>query len=142
MAIVRPGLRSQRFARLCGDDLFGQGEDLWSIVFRLLLGEWFLPTRFQGVRFRGVGDPVPYLNNRTDRPGLASFSFGWPRDAHRNHLETVGDPEIETRIAQYEMAFRMQTSVPGLLDFRDEPQHFWIFTDPRCTNRVVSPDTV
>ncbi len=82
----------------------------------------FLPGKFQGVEFRAQGDPVLYLNNP---PGVT-------RDSQRRLVEVVNglnhaldqaidDPEIRTRIEQYEMAFRMQASVPGLMDFSDEP---------------------
>jgi len=83
----------------------------------------FLPSRFQGVKFDSSGDPVPYLG----RP--AGVSEAQQRDvidtvrAMNEQLRTtVHDPEIETRISQYELAFRMQTSVPELVDFSDEPQ--------------------
>jgi hypothetical protein len=82
----------------------------------------FLPSRFQGVQLRGKGDPVLYL---TSPPGVT-------RQRQRDVIEAVnrinagedvlvGDPEIATRIAQYEMAFKMQMSVPELMDTRDEP---------------------
>jgi uncharacterized protein (DUF1501 family) len=82
----------------------------------------FLPSRYQGVRFRAGADPVLYLSNP---PG---FDPGARRDmlddlARMNQvkLDAYGDPEIATRIAQYEMAFRMQTSVPDLTDLSKEP---------------------
>ncbi|MBX3444586.1 MAG: DUF1501 domain-containing protein [Planctomyces sp.] len=84
----------------------------------------FLPSRFQGVEFRSTGDPVLYVR----RPG--GVDEGRQRDvveavAALNRLEEAetADPEIATRISQYEMAFRMQTSVPELMDVRNEPQH-------------------
>jgi hypothetical protein len=82
----------------------------------------FLPSRFQGVHFRGKGDPVLYLTTP------AGVDSGKQRDvvdainrlnAMRN--DTVDDPEIATRISQYEMAFAMQSSVPGLMDLSAEP---------------------
>ena len=84
----------------------------------------FLPSKLQGVKFRGSGDPVLYLQNpdgvsREMRRGMLD-------DLERlNHLnlETYGDPEIATRIAQYEMAYKMQMSVPELTDFSKEPKH-------------------
>ncbi len=87
-------------------------------------GSGFLPGQHQGVRFRSQGDPVLYLS---DPPGVS-------RDARRSMLDTVGalnqlsadavgDPEIDARIAQYEMAFRMQASVPELTDLSTEPAH-------------------
>lgn len=82
----------------------------------------FLPSKFQGVQFRGQGDPVLYLNNP------AGFSSSRQKDVvdtttALNAIENdvVHDPEIATRIAQYEMAFRMQSSVPSLIDFSGEP---------------------
>ncbi|HEV7281284.1 MAG TPA: DUF1501 domain-containing protein [Pirellulaceae bacterium] len=94
------------------------------IFYDYYWGSGFLPSEHQGVAFRGTGDPVLYLS---DPPGLT-------RDVRRKMLDDiaalnerrfdeVGDPEIKTRIAQYEMAYRMQTSVPDLTDFSDEPQH-------------------
>ena len=84
----------------------------------------FLPSRFQGVQLRGRGDPVLYLSNP---PGI---SHGQEHDVVRainlinaRYDHIVDDPEISTRIAQYEMAFQMQTSVPGLMDTANEPEH-------------------
>lgn len=84
----------------------------------------FLPGRFQGVKFQSTGDPVNYadLPDGIDLTGQRRLV-----DAIRRLNEmrnaAVEDPEIETRIAQYEMAFRMQSSIPELVDFSDEPQH-------------------
>ena len=87
-------------------------------------GSGFLPSRFQGVKFRGGGDPVLYLSNpngmsaqvrRDVLDGLAEMN------ALRHQV--VGDPEIQTRMAQYEMAYRMQSSVPALTDISTEPRH-------------------
>ncbi len=82
----------------------------------------FLPSRFQGVQLRGKGDPVLYLTN----PG--GVKSGVQRDVidavnaiNRRTHELVDDPEIATRIAQYEMAFQMQASVPELMDVKSEP---------------------
>ncbi len=82
----------------------------------------FLPSRFQGVELRGHGEPVLYLRNP------AGVDAGRQRDVvdavqalNRTHQQTVDDPEIATRITQYELAFRMQMSVPGLMDVSDEP---------------------
>ncbi len=84
----------------------------------------FLPGRHQGVLFNSKGDPVHYVRNpagvsREQQRRLID-AIG-ELNAVRN--ETVTNPEIETRITQYEMAFRMQASVPELMDFRDEPPH-------------------
>jgi len=83
----------------------------------------FLPSRFQGVQLRGQGDPVLYLANP---PGVTREQEGELVQAvnslNKQHDETVDDAEIATRIAQYEMAFQMQASVPGLMDTAAEPQ--------------------
>jgi hypothetical protein len=81
----------------------------------------FLPSRFQGVQLRGKGDPVLYLNTP---PGITRASQQGDVEAinalNQLHDQRTADPEIATRIAQYEMAFRMQTSVPDLMDVRAE----------------------
>jgi len=84
----------------------------------------FLPSRFQGVQFQSTGAPVLYV----DRPqGVSSADqgklVGAINQLNELHNEVVDDPEVATRISQYEMAFRMQTSVPELMDMSDEPQH-------------------
>src|SRR5580700_5415248 len=93
-------------------------------VFSRLWGSGFLPSKYQGVALRSSGDPVLYLSNP---PGVDAASRRRMLDAlselNRKELETVGDPEINTRIAQYEMAYRMQTSVPELTNLSDEPKH-------------------
>lgn len=92
-------------------------------IYDRLWGSGFLPTRYQGVKFRSVGDPVLYLS---DPPGF-------DRQRRRTYLDTLrtlntinheayNDPEITTRISQYEMAYKMQTSVPELTDLSDEPE--------------------
>jgi len=81
----------------------------------------FLPSKQQGVQLRAKGDPVLYLNNP---PGITRQRQGEDVAAlhslNRRHLSLVDDPEIAARIAQYEMAFRMQASVPDLVDVRGE----------------------
>jgi hypothetical protein len=83
----------------------------------------FLPSRFQGVQLRGQGDPVLYLSNPS---GISRQKQGEVVEAinslNSKHDTTVDDPEIEARIAQYEMAFRMQASVPELMDTSKEPE--------------------
>ncbi|MBI3693733.1 MAG: DUF1501 domain-containing protein [Acidobacteria bacterium] len=85
-------------------------------------GSGFLPTRYQGVKFRSGADPVLYLSNPTGYDPLARRRF-LDDLARLNDLKLndYQDPEISTRIAQYEMAFRMQTSVPELADLSKEP---------------------
>ena len=91
----------------------GAGNSLW--------GSGFLPTVHQGIEFRNNGDPVLFLSNPkgiggTDRREIVDgINF-----LNRQALADVGDPEIATRISQYELAFRMQTSVPELMDTSTE----------------------
>jgi hypothetical protein len=94
-------------------------------------GSGFLPTRYQGVKFRAGADPVLYLSNPE----------GYDRTARRRYLDDLSalnelkldeyqDPEIATRIAQYEMAFRMQASVPELTDLSKEPERIFEMYGP------------
>ena len=100
-------------------------------LFSRLWGPGFLPSQYQGVRFRSSGDPVLYLS---DPPGVNKASRRRMLDslAELNSMraEEFGDPEIDTRIAQYEMAYRMQTSVPDLMDLSDEPDHIFDLYGP------------
>ena len=93
-------------------------------LYDRLWGSGFLPTRYQGVKFRSLGDPVLFLSNP---PGISSpvrrrFLDDLARLNELNYQQ-VGDPEIVTRVAQYELAYRMQTSVPDLTDISKEPEH-------------------
>ena len=99
---------------------FGQAQPIASRQWH----SGFLPSRFQGVEFRSKGDPVLYVS----RP--SGVSQEQQRDVvdtvqalGRLQQETVDDPEIATRLSQYEMAFRMQSSVPALMDVSNEPAH-------------------
>ncbi|MBI1371964.1 MAG: DUF1501 domain-containing protein [Phycisphaera sp.] len=92
-------------------------------LYARLWGSGFLPSNHQGVKFRASGDPVLYLQDPTgdgdtDRRAMLD-SLGRLNELRRGE---VGDPEIETRIAAYEMAYRMQMSVPELIDLSDEPE--------------------
>ncbi len=85
-------------------------------------GSGFLPTVYQGVEFRSQGDPVLFVSNPDGvDPALRQRTIDALRDLDRLELEKVGDPEIATRIASYEMAYRMQSSVPDLTDISREP---------------------
>ena len=93
-------------------------------LYDRLWGSGFLPSRYQGVKFRNQGSPVLDIND----PGGVSRStrrtmLDSLRDLNQLKYQQSGDPEIVSRIAQYELAYRMQMSVPGLLDLSDEPQH-------------------
>lgn len=92
-------------------------------LYDRLWGSGFLPTRFQGVKFRSVGDPVLYLSNPQGFPAENRRVYlDALKTINEENLQEYGDPEIATRIAQYEMAFRMQSSVPELTDLSREPQ--------------------
>jgi hypothetical protein len=98
----------------------GSGQPLYDRLW----GSGFLATRFQGVKFRSNGDPVLYLSNPPGFPASERRAYlDALKEINENTLKDFGDPEIATRIAQYEMAFRMQTSVPELIDLSKEPPH-------------------
>ncbi|MFP6670624.1 MAG: DUF1501 domain-containing protein [Pirellulaceae bacterium] len=102
----------------------GTGKPGGQPLYDRLWGSGFLPSRYQGVKFRNQGDPVLDIYNPK---GVSQKTRRLMLDrlAQLNRLKSieVGDPEIETRIAQYELAYRMQMSIPDLLDLSDEPQH-------------------
>ncbi len=86
-------------------------------------GSGFLPSRYQGVKLRNSRDPVLYLRDPEGLPPhLRRAMLDGLGELNQLHLQRTGDAEIETRIAQYEMAFRMQTSIPELSDLSDEPE--------------------
>ncbi len=91
----------------------------------------FLPGQHAGVAFRSKGDPILYINNP---PGVSTdvrrHTLDGIRALNEQNAALVGDQEIHTRIAQYEMAFRMQASVPDLTDFRSEPASTWDLYGP------------
>lgn len=104
--------------------MISRGRGQLQALYDRLWGSGFLPARHQGVKLRSSGEPVLYLNNP---PGI-------DRDARRNMLDGLSDlnqvaydkfadPETQARISQYEMAFRMQSEVPDLMEIEQEPQH-------------------
>ena len=105
------------FVVLNSGSVAGAGNSLWA--------SGFLPSVYQGVEFRSKGDPVLFLSNPR---GISRHDRGVIIDRvnrlNRLQLADVGDPEIATRIEQYELAFRMQTSVPELMDINAEPS--WV----------------
>lgn len=93
-------------------------------LYSRLWGSGFLPSKHQGVAFQPSGDPVLFLSNPA---GVSRDSRRKMLDLvtrlNQDHLDEIGDPEIQTTIAQQEMAFRMQVSVPDLTDLTGEPEH-------------------
>ena len=86
-------------------------------------GNGFLPGQHQGVQFRGTGDPVLYVSNPPGMDGaIRRQLLDGVQAFNRQSLGRIGDPEIQTRIDAYEMAYRMQTSVPELMDIAKEPK--------------------
>jgi Protein of unknown function (DUF1501) len=84
----------------------------------------FLPSRFQGVEFNAKGEPVHYVRSPAGVPNeLQRASVETIQQLDDHHNQWLADPEIETRLAAYETAYRMQTSVPELVDLSDEPEH-------------------
>jgi len=93
-------------------------------LFNRLWGSGFMPSKHQGVALRATGDPVLFLSNPEGvTPQIRRQMLDAVAGLNQQHFQQVGDPEILSRIAQYEMAFKMQTSVPELVDLSSEPQH-------------------
>ncbi len=91
------------------------GSALWS--------SGFLPTSYNGVRFRNQGDPILNVSNPSGiQPGLQRDTIDLVGTLNRRRLDATGDPEIATRLANYELAFRLQSSAPELMDLRQESQ--------------------
>ena len=107
-------------------------------LFNRLWGSGFMPSKYQGVAFRSTGDPVLFLSNPK---GVSSTVRRRMLESvarlNEVHYQQVADPEVLSRIAQYEMAFRMQTSVPELTDLSSEPQHVLNLYGPE----VLKPGT-
>jgi hypothetical protein len=114
----------------------GTGRPFDQPLYDRLWGSGFLPTTHQGVKFRGVGDPVLFLGNpagvdeKTRRRQLDDLAA-----LNKQQLDAMGDPEIATRIAQYEMAYRMQTAVPELTDISKEPKSVLEMYGPEVSKR-------
>ena len=114
----------------------GTGRPSCQPLYDRLWGSGMLPSRYQGVKFLSVGDPVLYLSNpdgidrRTRRRQLDDLA-----SLNQHRLEQIGDPEISTRIAQYELAYRMQMSVPELTDISKEPKSVLDMYGPNVLTR-------
>ena len=102
---------------------FGTGRKGDQPLYDRLWSAGFLPAKYQGVKFRNKGEPVLYLNNPVgmDR-ALRRDSLDELGELNQHQHNHLGDPEIQNRIAQYELAFRMQASVPDLTDFSNESE--------------------
>jgi hypothetical protein len=114
--------------------MISSGKESDQPLYTRLWSAGFLPSEYQGVQFRGTGDPVLYLSNP---PGVSAQDRRRMLDGlaqlNSRHYQTFTDPEINTRIAQYEMAYRMQTSVPELTDVSREPQRVLDMYGPDVT---------
>ncbi|HSG73291.1 MAG TPA: DUF1501 domain-containing protein [Planctomycetaceae bacterium] len=117
------------FVVLITGSVAGAGNSLW--------GNGFLPSAYQGIEFRSQGDPVLFLSNpkgieRDDRKRIVDGI----NDLNREQFNAVGDPEIEARISQYELAYRMQSSVPELMNIAGETKatHEMYGTEPGKTS--------
>ena len=100
-----------------------KGTSCGQIFYDFYWGSGFIPSRFQGVKFRGSSEPVLYLTNPDGvSRGLRRKQLDTLAQLNDLQLQSYGDPEIATRIAQYEMAYQMQASVPELTDFNQETQ--------------------
>jgi hypothetical protein len=108
------------FVVLLTKDKYGQP------LYSRLWGNGFLPSQHQGVQFRSGKDPVLYLDNP---PGVTQDNrksqLEYLKELQKLQHQDVGDPEILSRMKQYEMAFRMQTSVPQVMDVSDEPDYIF-----------------
>ena len=103
---------------------FGTGRRDDQPLYDRLWGSGFLPSQHQGVKFRNKGDPVLYLNNPLGvSRSLRCDTLDEINALNAKNFTAVGDPEIQARIVQYEMAFRMQASVPDMTGISQEPQH-------------------
>jgi hypothetical protein len=106
------------FVVMTSSGKFGQGQPLSARMWH----SGFLPSKFQGVEFRSKGDPVLYVGNPPGVTRERQQDIVEATEAlNRMQNDAVDDPEILTRIAQYEMAFKMQASIPNLMDISDEP---------------------
>lgn len=106
------------------------------IFYDFYWGNGYLPSKYQGVKFRGAGDPVLYLSNPSGiSRTMRRSQLDDLAELNRMNMERLGDPEIATRISQYEMAYKMQASVPELTDLSDEPEHILKMYGPQVTEK-------
>ncbi len=121
-AWISYGLGSENHNLPAFSVMISSGKDADQPLYTRLWGAGFLPSQYQGVQLRGVADPVLYLSNP---PGVSAQGRRRMLDGlaalNAKQYAACGDPEVAARIAQYEMGYRMQTSVPELVDFSKEP---------------------
>ena len=109
----------------------GTGKNPGQPIFSRLWGSGYLPSEHQGVRLRPGSNPVLHLSNPSGiDPQIRRGQLNDLAVLNERHAQLTGDPEIEARIAQYEMAYRMQTSVPDLTDMSDEPEEVFEMYGP------------
>ena len=100
-------------------------------LYSRLWGNGFLPSEHQGVQFRAGKNPVLYLTNPPGvSPDMRRTQLDALSDLQSFRKGVIGDPEIDARVAQYEMAYRMQTSVPEIMDTEGEPEHIYDMYGP------------
>ena len=114
----------------------GTGRPNCQPLYDRLWSSGFLPTQHAGVKFMSTGDPVLYLSNPKGLSGKARRKMlDHLAELNEQKLDEFADPEIATRIKSYELAYRMQTSVPELTDISDEPQHILDMYGPNVQTR-------
>jgi hypothetical protein len=114
--------------------MISSGKDSDQPLYTRLWSSGFLPSEYQGVQFRGIGDPVLFLSNPPGEDGaIRRRMLDGLAQLNAKQYQAFGDPEINTRIAQYEMAYRMQTSVPELVDVAKEPPNVLEMYGPDVT---------
>jgi len=100
-------------------------------LYNRLWGSGFLPSLHQGVQFRPARDPVLYLNNPPGiDPESRRRSLDYLQELQSRRFDDIQDPEIKSRVSQYEMAYRMQTSIPEVMDISGEPEHIYEMYGP------------
>jgi len=113
----------------------GTGRPSCQPLYDRLWGSGFMPTSYAGVKLRSAADPVLFLQ---DPPGISRSMRRQMLDElaelNDQHLDRTGDAEIQSRIAQYELAYRMQSSVPELTDISEEPDHILDMYGPEARN--------
>ncbi|MDB4729744.1 DUF1501 domain-containing protein [Akkermansiaceae bacterium] len=114
----------------------GTGRPNCQPLYDRLWSSGFLPTQHAGVKFMSTGDPVLYLSNPEGMSAKARRKMlDYLAELNEQKLDEFADPEIATRIKSYKLAYRMQTSVPELTDFSDEPEHILNMYGPNVKKR-------